>query len=613
MNRVLFAAFLSNAAAASVAASAQPGRVGDRPVAPAMQKLPDFRAANTRIEGATVEPVKLPPDLSALRAPVDYRISMFAENLGNARMLAVVDDGTVYLTRRREGDVQMLRDTNRDGRADMVRTVARRPGMHGIAIDGRTVFLITNKDVYTAPILANGGFGALTRIIDDLPDAGQHPNRTIAIGPDGMLYISVGSTCNACAETNVENATMLRASRDGKSRTIFAAGLRNPIGFGWQPRTGQMWGLDHGIDWLGDTQQQEELNRIGQGRQYGWPYIYAMGGENPQDDPPGDLTMNDWDRMSERSVLGTDAHAAPMQMEFYRGAMFPASEQGSAFAAFRGSWNREVPSGYDVRRVRFDAAGNAVAIEPFVTGFLTRTRGDGWGQRGRPAGLAFAQDGAMLFTDDINGVIYRVAYEGNAQAGAPLARPSMREPLPLEPRPRGPALAFARPETQAAGRVAVSSPAFRPNAAIRRIHTAFYEDISPALNWGALPAGTRSVALLMEDPDAPVGKPFVHWVAWNIAPTMTSLPEAVPTTPQVATMMNLRQGRNTRGSTGYYGPRPPIGDRPHRYHFQVFALDTMLDILPGSDRESLLAAMRGHVLGKGEVVGTYCQAAPPAK
>jgi Raf kinase inhibitor-like YbhB/YbcL family protein len=595
-------------AGAAIPAFAQPGRVGDRPDEPAGQPLPDHQAANVRVDGAVVEPLKLPPDLAALKVPAGYRIGIFAQDLGNARMLAVADDGTVYLTRRAEGDVQMLRDTNGDGRADLVRTVARRPGMHGIALDGRTAWLVTQKQVYTAPILTDGGFGPLTRIIDDLPDTGQHPNRTIALGPDGMLYLSVGSTCNACTEASPESASMLRVSRDGKSRMIYAAGLRNTIGFDWHPRTGALWGLDHGIDWLGDTQQVEELNRIASGKQYGWPFIYGMGGHNPQDDPPGNLAMEDWDRMSERPLLGTDAHAAPMQMAFYRGAQFPAAEQGSAYAAFRGSWNRREPSGYDVRRVRFDAAGNPVAIEPFVTGFITRVQGGGWGHRGRLAGLAVARDGALLFTDDENGVIYRVSYEGPDRAGSALPKP----PVVNEQPPAGP-IALARTETTANGRLTVSSPAFGANGAIPRQHSAYYEDISPPLSWGALPAGTRSVAVIMDDPDAASAKPVNHWLAWNIPPALTALPEAVPTLPQVDTLQNIRQGRNSRGSTGYFGPRPPVGDKPHRYHVQLFALDKTLDILPGSDRETLLRAMQGHVLGKGEVVGTYRQATAPTK
>jgi Raf kinase inhibitor-like YbhB/YbcL family protein len=507
----------------------------------------------------------------------------------------------------------MLRDTNGDGRVDLRRTIARRPLMHGIEIDGRTAYLVAGTSIYRAPILADGSFGPLEEIVHDLPDTGQHSAREINKGPDGMLYISVGSTCNACDESSPESATILRMSPDGKSRTIYASGLRHTVGFDWHPRSGQLWGMDHGIDWLGDRQQVEELNRIEQGKAYGWPYIYGMGGHNPQDEPPGELTMEDWDRMSQRAVLGYDAHAAPMQMTFYRGGMFPAGEQGNAFVAMRGSWNRKQPSGYEIVRVRYGQDGTPAAIEPFVTGLLTSIQGGGFGHRGRPVGLAVARDGALLFTDDVNGVIYRVSYAGPDAARAALPKPVMARPQPLEPRPRGEALALARPETQASGRLTVSSPDFRAGGAIPSEHSAYFNDVSPELRWSALPAGTRSVALLMEDPDAAVGKPFVHWVAWNIPPNLTGLPEAVGTAPQLPDMMNMRQGRNTRGSTGYYGPRPPVGDRPHHYHFQLFALDTLLNINPGSDRETLLAAMQGHVLAKGELVGTFRQATPPSR
>ncbi len=593
---------------ASTSAFAAPGQVGDRPIAPDGKTLPNSAEANVRVEGAIVEPRKVAPDVSTLRVPDGYRISIFAEGLGAPRMLATGDDGSVYVTRRTEGDVIKLTDTNRDGVADTRETVARRPGMHGIAIDGRTAYLVTQRDVYTAPILANGNFGPLTRIIDDLPDAGQHMNRTIAVKGD-MLYISVGSTCNACSETSPESATLLEASKDGKSRTIYASGLRNTIGFGWHPVTGQLWGLDHGIDWLGDTQQREELNRIDRGKAYGWPYIYGDGGHNPQDDPPGKLTMADWDAMSMRPTATTDAHAAPMQMLFYKGTMFPRSEQGNGFAAFRGSWNRSEPSGYDVRRVRFDASGNPVAIEPFVTGFVRKT-GSGWVQSGRPVGIVEAADGSLLFSEDNNGVIYRVS-RTTAAGGTPLTmRPATA--AALEPRPMGTMLAAVRPEVATKGKVSVSSASFRDNAIIPQQHSAYYEDLSPALSWTAVP-GAQSYAILMEDPDAAMGNPFVHWVAWNIPAGTTSLEMAIPTMPQLPEKGMMRQGRNTRGSTGYYGPRPPVGDRPHRYHFQVFALDGILNISPGSDREALLAAMKGRVIGKGSVMGRYAQAAPPPK
>ncbi|RYG93451.1 MAG: YbhB/YbcL family Raf kinase inhibitor-like protein, partial [Alphaproteobacteria bacterium] len=231
--------------------------------------------------------------------------------------------GHVYATRRTEGDVIRLDDADGDGSYEGHTVVAARPGMHGIAFDNDVVFLATVNEIYTAPVNADGTFGDLTRLIDDLPDGGQHPNRTIAIGPDDMLWISAGSTCNACAETNPESATMLRAKKDGTSRTIFARGLRNTIGFGFEPGSGQLYGADHGIDWLGDEEQQEEFNHIEQGKQYGWPYVYDFSRLNPQDNPPAGISLEQWAKLSTEPALGYTAHSAPMQMAFYTGSAFP--------------------------------------------------------------------------------------------------------------------------------------------------------------------------------------------------------------------------------------------------------------------------------------------------
>ncbi|MEJ5976648.1 YbhB/YbcL family Raf kinase inhibitor-like protein [Novosphingobium sp. PS1R-30] len=598
----------------SSALAQQAGSVGGRVVEPAGQTLPEPNAANVRVPGMILEPRAMRPDaatVAKLEVPRGFKVEMFAQGLGNARLLAVADDGTVYLTRRAEGDVVMLRDANDDGRADVQRTVARRPGMHGIAISGRTVYLVAQKEVLKAPILPDGSLGPLELLAGDLPDAGQHSARSIAIGPDGMLYLGVGSTCNACTETSPESATVLRMTPDGKSRTIYASGLRHTVGFDWQPRSGALYGMDHGIDWLGDEQQPEELNRIELGKPYGWPYIYGMGGENPQDDPPNDLTMAELNQAATRPVLGYTAHAAPMQLAFYRGAMFPGAYQGDAFVTFRGSWNRSKPSGYEVARLRFDASGAPTAFEPFLRGFL-QTGANGPSQSGRPVGLAVAKDGALLFTDDINGVIYRVSYTGGDRAGTMLEPVARRAPE-MEARPKGFALAKARDETRTATPLSLSSSSFIANRPISLKYSAYGEDQSPALRWTAPPAGATHLAILMEDPDAVSGHPFVHWTAWNIPASLGALPEGLPKELQLNDPKGIRQGRNTRGSIGYYGPRPPIGDRPHDYHFQAFALSGPLDLQVGATREQLLNAMAGKVVASGEIIGTYAQSAPPQK
>jgi Raf kinase inhibitor-like YbhB/YbcL family protein len=563
--------------------------------------------SNTEIVGHVLQPRKLEPTAerqSNLKLPENFKLEVFAEGLVNPRILAVADDGTLYATRRSVGDVVMLKDTNGDGKADVQKVVAGRPNMHGIAIDGDKAYLVTVHDVYVANIKKDGTFGELKRLVDDLPDAGQHNDRTIAVGPDGMLYVSVGSTCNACNEPNPENATMLQMKPDGSFRKIFASGLRNTIGFAFDPATGKLWGADHGIDWLGDDEQPEEINLIEQGKQYGWPYIFGDGGKNPQDRPPGGLTLDQWASASESPVLTYTAHAAPMQLAFYTGDQFPAEYRGDAFLAMHGSWNRKPPSGYEVVRIKFKD-GKAQKIEPFITGFLTEKGGE-YGYMGRPFGLAVAKDGSLFVGDDANGVIYRVSYAGpkTAQSEAPMqidkVAANSASPEPKTPKQ----LAGDIVQANKSAKLDVTSSAFDDNGRIPERYSAYDQNFSPAIGWSKGPDGVKSYVLLMEDPDASTATPFVHWIAYNIPADVTRLDEGVPGTDALTKPEGARQGVNSRGSVGYFGPKPPA-DGDHHYHFQVFALDTTLDLKPGAGRKEVLDAMRGHVLAQGERVGLF--------
>jgi len=561
------------------------------------------------IASAIVKPDKVeatPARIAGIKAPPGFRVDVFAKDLKNIRIIAVAPDGTIYVSRRDQGDVLMLKDADGDGKPDGPPvTVASRAGAHGLAIRDGKLYLATVKEVFVADIRPDGTLAPLKLIIGDLPDSGQHPNRTLAFGPDGMLYISAGSTCNTCNESNPENATLLRASPDGKQRTIFATGLRNMIGYDWHPRTGELWGMDHGIDFLGDDDQQEELNKIELGKQYGWPHVYAEGKIYPQSTPVGDITKEEWKARSAPMVLGYTAHAAPMQLVFYRGTNFPAQYQGDAFVTMRGSWNRATPSGYEIVRVRF-ADGKPTAIEPFVTGFLTD---GGKTHIARPVGLATLHDGTLLMADDANGVLYRISATTPANG------------TPLPPAPAGPMQQQAAQGTHvplAITRVPASGPAlkvgsggFAAGAAMPAKYSEYADGVSPPLAWSAVP-GAKSYAIIMEDPDAPQ-KPFVHWLAWNIPASVTSLPEGVQEQPRLTEPDGMLQGRTARGSTGYYGPRPPVGDPAHHYHFQVFALDTVLTLPFGADRDQLVKAIEGNVLAKGVVVGRYAQQQLPQK
>ncbi len=551
-----------------------------------------------------------PERIAQLKVPAGYTVAPFATGLKNARIIAVAPDGGVYVSRRDQGDVLLLRDADGDGKADgEPLAVAHRPGAHGLAIHDGKLYVATVKEIFVADIQSDGRLGEPRLLVGDLPDGGQHPNRTLAFGPDGMLYASVGSTCNACNETNPEHATMLRMSPDGKSRTIFASGLRNTIGFGWHPKTGEMWGADHGIDMLGDDVQPEEFNKLEKDKLYGWPHAWGDGQLNAAAaPPPGGLTREQWARVSTPMALGYTAHAAPMQMAFHPGGgALGADHEGDAFIAMRGSWNRMPASGYEVVRVDFDD-GRPKRIEPFLTGFLVD---GGQNHFGRPVGIAVAKDGALLVGDDANGTIYRVAREGRAGAAKAVAPPA--GPMKTQAaKGIGVPIAMQRKETASRGTLQVSAPTVPAGAAIPAKHSEYKDGLSPALSWTAV-EGARSYAIVMEDPDAKPITPFVHWVAWNIPAQTTSLPEGLQEQMRLTEPDGLMQGRTSRGSVGYYGPRPPVGDPPHHYHFQVLALDRELDLPPGADRDQLLAAAAGHVLAKGEVVGTYRQEAAPLK
>ena len=285
--------------------------------------------------------------------------------------------------------------------------VARKENVHGIYIDGNKMYLIPVNEVYPADIKPDGTMGQFSKIMEGSPEGGQHNNRTLAIGPDKMLYVSVGSTCNACQETSELNATMVRAKTDASDQQMFVKGLHNTIGFAFHPQTKELYGFDHGIDWLGDTQQKEEMNLIKEGANYGWPYVYEDGKTNPADEPPGDSTHAEYAKKTAFPVLTNEAHSAPMAMVFYTSNQFPEAYRNSAFVTLHGSWNRKEPSGYKVVRVKFEN-GKPTGVEDFLTGFLTSGNRE---QFGWVCGMAQHSDGSLLISDD-NGVLYRVAYTG---------------------------------------------------------------------------------------------------------------------------------------------------------------------------------------------------------
>ncbi len=346
-----------------------------------------------------------PENIARLKLPAGFHIAKFADGLESPRVIVISDAGNIYVSSRDAGTITML---SPDGTHK--EQVLALENVHGMVIHNNVMYYVTIKEVYSAPINPDGTFGTSKLIINDLPDAGQHVDRTLAVGPDNKLYMSVGSTCNTCEERNHINSTMQRSNLDGSDRETFATGLRNTIGFNFKPGTSDLYGWDDGVDWLGDKEQREEVNLIQQGKEYGWPFILGDGLKNLYLTPPHGVTLDQWAAKTTLPVLTWNAHASGMQLIFLNGGGVPADYNGDALATMHGSWGANPPSGYEVVRIHFQD-GKAKDVQPFIEGFLmTAKGGSGWARFARPFGLAQMRDGGIILGDEQNGVLYRITY-----------------------------------------------------------------------------------------------------------------------------------------------------------------------------------------------------------
>jgi glucose/arabinose dehydrogenase len=237
-------------------------------------------------------------------------------------------------------------------------------------------------------------------LVDDLPTKEHHGWKFIAFGPDGKLYVPVGAPCNICA---VEDpfATILRMDADGGNREVYARGVRNTVGFAWHPESKELWFTDNGRDMMGDDTPPDELNRAPTaGMHFGYPHCHGDDIVDPQEG--GSVGCS----QQTKPARNLGPHVAAIGMRFYTGAQFPAEYRGQILIAEHGSWNRSKPIGYRVMRVDV-ADGKATSYQPFAEGWLQG--GKSWG---RPVDVELLDDGSLLISDDLQGVIYRVRYQG---------------------------------------------------------------------------------------------------------------------------------------------------------------------------------------------------------
>ncbi len=433
---IVFAVLLIHPSATAIASTGPPD-IADDPEHPVTIKrgpidVPDL----LRVTEDGKHVVRVPPPDGPLVWPFDaerelvvppgFHVSVFAVGLDRPRFMAFGPDNTLYVTLPKAGRVVALIDSDEDGISDRIVDFAvglDRP--HGITfMDGR-MFVAENHRLVEIIDDNNDHVSDRTSVIStDLPAGGGHWTRTVVAGPDRRLYVSAGSSCNSCVESDFRRASVLWFDPGGSTGYPFATGLRNTVGMAVHPDTGELWGVDNGRDWLGDDLPPEELNNIRAEGDYGWPYCFGARVPDPK------LGSRKRCASTIAPAVEMQAHSAPLGIAFGRGLAFPAPYTDSLFIAFHGSWNRRVPTGYKLVAVRFKDGKPLGNTEDFIVGWK-KGDADAWG---RPVGLAVGPDGALYMSDDLGGVIYRITYKPRPESApvAPIATPGSTLRLPAQ-------------------------------------------------------------------------------------------------------------------------------------------------------------------------------------
>lgn len=342
------------------------------------------------------------PPLARLKVPAGFHVSLYSDQVPDARAMTLGAGDTVFVGSMREGKVYALSGMDGDGRAEHVYEIA-----HDLQMPVGVAF--HDGDLYVSAVSRILKFADIEKhladppapvvVTDKLPDKTHHGWRFIAFSPEGRLFVPIGAPCNIC-DPGGDFAKIISMKPDGSDWQTVATGIRNTVGFDWQPGSHKLWFTNNGRDLMGDDVPDDTLNRVDKpGENFGYPYCHA--GNVPDPEFGKGHACGDYAQPAAR--LG--AHVASLGMRFYVGRMFPASYHGAILIAEHGSWNRSRKSGYRVVVAHVGADGKVTGVEPFLTGFL-----DGQETLGRPVDVQPLRDGSVLVSDDHNGVIYRITY-----------------------------------------------------------------------------------------------------------------------------------------------------------------------------------------------------------
>jgi len=373
-------------------------------------------------QDANLKPIPTPPiptpvdklPLDKIKLPTGFKAEVWSSGHPGARTMVMGDKGTMFMGTRVIGRVYAI--TEKDGKRTAKVIIQGLTQPNGLAFkDGSLYVFAINKVFRYDKIEDNLNAEKLPDPVEltkayDLPDTIHHNWKYVAFGPDGKMYVQVGSNCNICETNPGIHGQIRRYNADGTGMEIVARGVRNTVGFDWHPVTKELWFNDNGRDWAGNGGPEDELNRIPkdmEGASFGFPYCHANGIADPDVKRPNPCAGV----ILPAALIGP--HAAGLGLKFYTGDMFPKSYKNVAFIARHGSWNREQKFGYDVVIAR--VSGAKAKIEPFLTGLLNTEKNE---QYGRPSYVFQMKDGSLLVSDETNGAVYRISYGEGKTASA---------------------------------------------------------------------------------------------------------------------------------------------------------------------------------------------------
>jgi glucose/arabinose dehydrogenase len=363
---------------------------------------PTGNEAAAKLAPVTPPPIAAAPDKlpsAKLKVPPGFNIEVYAAGMANARSLAEGDKGTVFVGSRLVGNVYAI--TNKDGKRT-VKTLASglyRP--NGVAFKNGTLYIAELSKVSRIDNVEDNldNPPKPTVIYDNLPKDEAHGWKFIAIGPDNKLYVPVGQPGNNVLHDD-DHGQIRRMNLDGSGAEVIARGVRNTVGFDWNPETRQLYFTDNGRDWMSEDVPEDELNRITKvGEHFGAPYCLQGNIVDPE---------FGWGKSCSEftpPVALMGPHSAALGMRFYTGTMFPKAYKNAIIVARHGSWNRSKKVGGDVLLLKLNKDGTVKSTEPFITGFL-----DNNSYIGRPVDVMQMKDGSLLVSDDWNGAVYRITY-----------------------------------------------------------------------------------------------------------------------------------------------------------------------------------------------------------